>query len=56
MDILLFRSRRDDNFTVRLVIELKRPTVKVGKKELDQITGYSRAIVDNPQYKGVNCK
>lgn len=56
VDILLFRSRRDDNFTERLVVELKRPTVKVGKKELDQITGYARAIVDDPQYKGVNCK
>ncbi|UXY33165.1 ATP-binding protein [Streptomyces sp. HUAS TT20] len=56
VDILLFRSRRDDNSTERLVVELKRPTVKVGKKELDQITGYARAIVDDPQYKGVSCK
>ncbi|MEV7676496.1 ATP-binding protein [Streptomyces sp. NPDC088752] len=57
VDILMFRSRRDEDSTERLVIELKRPTVEVGKKELDQIKGYARAIVDNPQYKGVEgCK
>ncbi|WP_229713878.1 ATP-binding protein [Streptomyces fuscichromogenes] len=56
VDILLFRSRRDESSTERLVVELKRPTVKVGKKELDQVTGYARAIVDDPQYKGTNCK
>jgi Histidine kinase-, DNA gyrase B-, and HSP90-like ATPase len=56
VDILLFRSRRDDNSTERLVIELKRPTVKVGPKELDQIKGYARAIIDDPQYSGVDAK
>lgn len=56
VDILMFRSRRDDSSTERLVIELKRPSVKVGKKELDQIKGYARAIVDDPQYSGVDCK
>ena len=56
MDILLFRSRRDDNSTERIIVELKRPTVQVGKKELDQIKSYARAVIDNPQYRGVNCK
>jgi hypothetical protein len=56
VDILLFRSRRDDNSTERLVIELKRPTVKVGPKELDQIKGYARAIIDDPQYSGAGSK
>lgn len=56
VDILMFRSRRDDNSTERLVIELKRPTVKVGPKELDQIKRYARAIIDDPQYRGVGCK
>jgi hypothetical protein len=56
VDILLFRSRKDDNSTERLVIELKRPTVEVGQKELDQIKGYARAIIDDPQYRGVGCK
>lgn len=56
VDILLFRSRRDDSSTERIIIELKRPNVRVGKKELDQITNYARAIIDNPQYSGVDCK
>ncbi|MFE0778753.1 ATP-binding protein [Streptomyces sp. NPDC058861] len=57
VDILMFRSRRDEDSTERLVIELKRPTVKVGEDELRQIKSYARAIVDNPQYKGVEgCK
>ncbi|MFJ8510162.1 ATP-binding protein [Streptomyces avermitilis] len=56
VDILLFRSRRDDNSTERLIIELKRPTVKVGQKELDQVKGYARAIIDDPQYSGVGSK
>ncbi|TQJ55971.1 ATP-binding protein [Streptomyces sp. SLBN-115] len=56
VDILLFRSRRDDNSTERIIVELKRPTVQVGKKELDQIKSYARAVIDNPQYRGVNCK
>ncbi|MFI1415620.1 hypothetical protein ACH4Y0_37725 [Streptomyces sp. NPDC020707] len=47
VDILMFRSRRDDSSTERFVIELKRPNVKVGKKEFDQIKGYARAIVDD---------
>ncbi|MGW0573742.1 ATP-binding protein [Streptomyces tauricus] len=56
VDILLFRSRRDDNSTERIIIELKRPMVRVGKDELDQIKSYARAVVDNPQYRGVDCK
>ncbi|WP_405524358.1 hypothetical protein [Streptomyces canus] len=52
---LLVRSRRGDSSTERLIIELKRPNVRVGKKELDQIKGYARAIVDDPQYSGVDC-
>lgn len=56
VDILMFRTRRSDNTTERIVIELKRPTVRVGEKELRQIKGYARAIVDDPQYKGVDCR
>jgi hypothetical protein len=56
VDVLMFRSRRGEDSTERIVIELKRPTVKVGKKELDQIKGYARSIVDNPQYVGAGCK
>ncbi|WP_331759443.1 ATP-binding protein [Streptomyces sp. NBC_01579] len=56
VDILLFRSRRSDNSTERIVIELKRPMVRIGERELGQIKSYARAIIDNPQYRGVDCK
>ncbi|MDF3141820.1 MULTISPECIES: ATP-binding protein [unclassified Streptomyces] len=56
VDILLFRGIGDDRSTERIVIELKRPTVRVGEEELRQIKSYARAIVENPQYRGVDCK
>lgn len=56
VDILMYRIKQGDEASERLVIELKRPTVKVGKSELDQISSYARAIVDNPQYKDVDCR
>lgn len=33
-----------------LVVELKRPSVRLGKKELDQIEGYAIAISDDTQF------
>ncbi|GAA2715159.1 ATP-binding protein [Micromonospora olivasterospora] len=56
VDILLFRGIGDERHNERLVVELKRPTVKVGRTELDQVKSYARAIVDDPQYRGVKCK
>lgn len=56
VDIVLFRGIGDDKFKRRLVIELKRPSVRVGKKELDQVKSYARAIVDDPQFNGTSCK
>ncbi|MEJ2862153.1 ATP-binding protein [Actinomycetospora flava] len=56
VDVLLFRGRGDEEFTERLVVELKRPTVTVGRDELEQIKSYARAIVDDPQYSGTKCR
>lgn len=56
VDIVLFRGIGDEKFKRRLVIELKRPSVSVGKKELDQVKSYARAIVDDPQFNGTSCK
>ena len=39
-----------------LVVELKRPTKKLGKKELDQIKGYAFAIADDPLFARENTK
>jgi hypothetical protein len=52
VDILLYRNIGDERDTERLIVELKRPSVTVGRKELDQVKRYARAIVDNPQYRG----
>jgi hypothetical protein len=42
VDILTFRSRRDDNSTESLVIELERPTVKAGSSTAPQYSGVGR--------------
>jgi hypothetical protein len=56
VDVLLYRNIGDERSNDRLIVELKRPSVVVGKKELDQIKGYARAIVDNPQYRGTKTR
>ncbi|NDU73731.1 DNA mismatch repair protein [Actinomadura sp. DSM 109109] len=56
VDILLFRGIGDERSNERIIIELKRPSVVVGPEELQQITSYARAIVDNPQYRDVPCR
>ncbi|MFC7718804.1 ATP-binding protein [Nonomuraea recticatena] len=56
VDIVLFRGIGDERSTERLVIELKRPSVIVGRKELDQVKSYARAIIDNPQYRGTKTR
>jgi hypothetical protein len=56
VDILLFRGIGDERSNERIIIELKRPSVIVGRDELQQVTSYARAIIDNPQYRGVPCK
>ncbi|WP_433315999.1 ATP-binding protein [Micromonospora chersina] len=56
VDILLYRGIGDERQNERLILELKRPTVKVGREELEQVKSYARAIVEDPQYRGVQCK
>ncbi len=34
-----------------LVVELKRPAVKIGSKELDQTIDYAKAVTSDPQFK-----
>ena len=54
VDILLYRGTGDERQSERLIVELKRPSVKVGTGELDQIKRYARTIVDDPQYGAPN--
>ncbi|GAB3150895.1 ATP-binding protein [Microbispora hainanensis] len=56
VDIVLFRGIGDERSSERLIIELKRPSVIVGREEVEQVKSYARAIVDNPQYRGAECK
>jgi hypothetical protein len=37
-----------------LVVELKRPKVKIGSKELDQTIDYARSVVNDPQFKNTD--
>lgn len=51
-DLMLYRQfplREPDEFE-HLVVELKRPSVKVGKKEIDQIEEYAFSVAANPRF------
>lgn len=56
VDVLLFRGIGDERSSERIIVELKRPSVRIGREELDQVKSYARAIVEDPQYQGVPCK
>jgi hypothetical protein len=51
VDILLYRNIGDERTNDRLIVELKRPSVKVGRTELEQIKSYARAIVESPNFR-----
>ena len=58
IDLMLSRSRpsykpEDTNF---LVVELKRPSVKVGSEETTQIESYAFAVADDERFRSVNTK
>ncbi len=56
VDILLYRGIGGESYSERLIVELKRPSVRVGRKQLQQIRDYAAAIVDDPQFRGVDVK
>lgn len=39
-----------------LVIELKRPSVSIGKEQLDQIEGYAQAVANDGRFAAVNTR
>lgn len=39
-----------------LIVELKRPSVKIGRKEADQIESYANAIAEDERFKGTNTR
>jgi hypothetical protein len=52
VDCFLGRSvpHSDENKREYLLIELKRPSLKLGRKELDQVEDYVNAIRDEPEF------
>lgn len=58
VDLMLSRripSRRDDE-REHLVVELKRPKVKVGSKELTQVKEYALAVAKDERFRAVSAK
>ena len=58
VDLMLSRQipRNRDNELEHLVVELKRPNVKIGKKEIDQIESYALAVAKDERFRGVDTK
>lgn len=56
MDIFAFRQTKDSNRIENLIIELKRPSVKLGELEMSQIKTYMRTILSEPQFNSTNAK
>ena len=52
MDIFMCRQRIDDKEETieNIVVELKNPKIKLGKKELDQVETYMRTILNTPEF------
>lgn len=48
VDLLLHRQYPDSGRFRRLVVELKRPTLRLGQPELAQIKGYAKALSEHP--------
>jgi hypothetical protein len=56
VDLLLQRTFDGPTDRHRLVVELKRPSVALGSKELDQVKRYARALAGHPATGGRNNK
>lgn len=56
MDIFAFRQTKDSRRIENIVIELKRPSVKLGEAELNQVKKYMRLIYSQPQFNSANAK
>lgn len=56
MDIFAFRQTKDSRNIENIVVELKRPSVKLGELELSQVKTYMRLIYKEPQFNSTNAK
>ena len=56
VDLMLAQQRKGVNVTENLVVELKRPAVKITNKEAGQIKEYAEAVASDPQFHGFNVR
>jgi hypothetical protein len=58
IDLMLSRQvpRNHENELEHLVVELKRPSVVIGKAEIDQVESYALAVAQDERFRGVNAK
>ena len=56
MDIYMLRQDRQCKVTENVVVELKRPKIKLGEKELSQVKKYMRVIKNTPRFNAGNVK
>ncbi len=58
IDLMLSRSvpRHHANEREHLVIELKRPTVDIGLREITQIETYAHAVASDERFRGLNTR
>ncbi|MGW5518835.1 ATP-binding protein [Nocardia africana] len=52
VDLMLGQTRPTVNRSEYLVVELKRPSVTISAKEVDQIKSYADAVTSDPQFQG----
>lgn len=50
MDIFAFRQLKDSHGIENIIVELKRPNIKLGELELSQVKTYMRLIYKEPQF------
>lgn len=56
MDIYMIRQDRKGEVTENVVVELKRPKVKLGEKEVSQVKKYMQVIKSNSRFNAGNVK
>ncbi|MFG1919745.1 ATP-binding protein [Micromonospora sp. NPDC048898] len=56
VDLMLTKTIEDSQRQHHLVVELKRPSVRIGHKEKTQIEQYGIAVANDPQFRGAETK
>ena len=54
MDIFMVRQDLQNNTMKNIVVELKSPSVKLGKKEFDQVVKYFGVILKQSEFNASN--